>query len=106
MIQQRFLRAFGIDYNQGHNRKGSDTMAKIKSKLQAISLESPEGSAPDTFISWKTFLHLNALMKYQKGTSQMFIDMWMTFIDQFHHGFVNIKEIKLIFGKFSCDLLE
>ena len=45
-------------------------------------------------------------MKYQKGTSQMFIDMWMTFIDQFHHGFVNIKEIKLIFGKFSCDLLE
>ena len=54
--------------------------------------------APDTFVSWKKFLHLNALLKYQKGDKDMFIDMWMVFIDPFHQGFVYPNEIKSIFG--------
>lgn len=81
LIQKRFLRAFGIDFdkNQKKNKMNQDDRSQLLQKLANMAMEQKvDDSAPDTFVSWRKFLHLNALMKYQKGTPQMFIDLWVS----------------------------
>jgi len=36
-------------------------------------------------------------MRFQKGTEQMFIDMWMNFIDPYNQGFVKLHDLLHLF---------
>jgi hypothetical protein len=103
LVQKRFLRAFGIDYDKAKkNKVNQDDKIKLLKKLQEISDNSNSNeTAPDTFVSWQKYLHLNALMKYQKGTKQMFVEMWISFIDPFHQGYVQEDEIRDIFEQLA-----
>lgn len=102
-MQRRFLRAFGIDYEKSKKNKASqDDKIELLKKLRVMPDNSNStDAAPDTFVSWQKYLHLNALMKYQKGTKQMFIEMWISFIDPFNHGTIREDEIRDLFEQLA-----
>ena len=76
---------------------------KLRQKIESFKSNNDEddNSAPDTFVSWNKFLHLNALMKYLKGTKKMFIDMWMGFIDPYNEGFVQAQPLRILFEQLA-----
>ena len=75
----------------------------LENKLAAIASNetNDNNTAPDTFVSWNKFLHLNSIMKYQCGTERMFIDMWIGFIDPYNEGMVEVEPLRDLFEQLA-----
>lgn len=104
LVQKRFLRAFGIDFDKAKRggKKNEEEKLALAQKLQSIKDNSNNTDiAPDTFVSWQKYLHLNALMKYQKGSESMFIDMWTIFMDPFNRGTAKVSELRDLFEQLA-----